>query len=314
MKKLMMFAAAMTIAGSALAVVDVYDYKASVKNVNLKRTTVRLTGNSSSTSVYVKFVQSTTLYGYLVTRCSVCNGLTGDGEGYLVVANKSLKVPKILPADLKAKWWNPKINANKTYEAEGYLFAGRGKDDTPFANDAAPGIYSFGDVFSFAGASTRFLFGTYNDYEYDAAGIPVTFYDSWLDAAGFGKALSDSTDGGCGVGTECTALSTLSGSVIGGLFLCHPNGFNLNITLNKNYEGFLCTSWDGTTDVISGTWSIKRNTKLGWLSPASETAVTLGDPELDGYVNSAAKSIKAGFAFASLIPDDFVTNYGLPVE
>jgi hypothetical protein len=323
MKKLMMFAAAMTIVGSAFAEVAAYDYKATVKNVNMKKTTVRLTGNSTSTTVYIKFIQSSSLYGYLINSCDNCGTVADDGEGFLVVANKAdtAKQPKILPADLTVKWWNPKINATKTYEAEGYLFAGKGKADYPFASVAAAGVYEFGAPIAEGGGSTRFLFGTYNDYEFDSTGTPVAFFDTWLDAAGFGKALTDSTDGGCGVGSSCTALSSLSGSVIGGLFICHPNGYPLSVI--QPYEGFLCLAWIGTTDVISGTWSIKRNTKLAPVAlTTAEAAITLGDTETDAYVNGAAKAIRAGFSFIDtatgaarqngLVNAAFAAEYELP--
>lgn len=312
MKKLMMFAAAMTIVGSAFAEVAAYDYKATIKNVNLKSTTVRI--NGVSTRVYVKFIQSTSLYGYLVTDCDDCNTQQGTGYGYLVVANKSgtgAKVPKILPADLLVKVWNPKVNATTTFEAEGYLFAGKGKADWPYG---APGswdsgtdyLYNFGLDALVGGATTRFMFGTFNDFErgVDVTGAPtLTFFDTWLDASGFGKAKTDSSDGGCGTGTNCTALDSLSGTLIGGLFLCFPNGEPFG-----GFENFLCNVWLGTTDVITGTWSIKRNIRL---APVALTATEQASPVLaggldaaglagatvDSFIKAAAQAIKPGYSF-----------------
>lgn len=346
MKKLMMLAAAMTIVGSAFADVAVYDYKATIKNVNLKKTTVRIAGTSFV--AYVKFIQSTSLYGYLISDCDNCDGIAGNGWGYLVVANKGgdmPKVPKILPADLLVKTWNPKMTQTKTYEAEGYLFAGKGKADWPYAASAAQTqsgvttwdsgldyVYTFGS--RDAGEGTRFLFGTYNDFERAVVSdqIVTRFFDAWLDASGFGKALTDATDGGCGVGTSCTVLDSLSGSVIGGLFLCFPNEYITSLGPIVR-EWTLCNAWLGTTDVITGTWSIKRNTKL---QPVAETVAEvayldagrpvplgfgLSTTVVDELVKAAAQAIKPGYSFvdvsagtsrpAGLVRQQFANAFGL---
>lgn len=290
MKRILSIAIATAIAGGAyaqtkLSTPEAYTYKATVKNVNLKRVNIRLTGTTAAQSVFIKFVETSNLYGYLINACDDCGTGAEDGKGYLVVANRKYNIPYILPADLKVKWWNPKINATRMFETEGYLFAGNGKKSAPFTP-----LYQFGDQFDIAGASTRFLFGMYNDYVYDAQGVPVTFFDAWLDASGFGKAITDSKDGGCGIGSTCTQLDTLCGSVIGGLYLCHPNGY----PLDRHYEGFLCLEWVGTTDVITGSWCIKRTTLAG-SAPFAQN--TLGNLTIDALVNAASRSIKAGYNF-----------------
>jgi len=276
MKKLLSVAIAAIAIVSSASAVTVYDYKASVKNVNLKKVTMKVDGDS--TVVFVKFIQNSSLYGYVVTDCVNCTAGIGNGNGYLVVANKAdkAKTPYILPSILTAKAWNPKINPATTWEAEGYLQAG-----AAFTGDWG---------------STIKLFGTYNDATYDTAGVPVAFFDTWLAAAGFGKAYNSSTDGGCGVGSSCATLQSLAGSVIGGLYICHPNGY----PLNGEYEITLCTGWGGTTDVISGTWSIKRNgTFVGKALVEGETALEL--TTLSPFVKEAIARINAGASYSTVV-------------
>ena len=292
MKKLMMFAAAMTIVGSAFAL-DVFDYKASVKNPDPKTIKVKIANDNDElvlTTVTVKYVKSTSLYGYLVTECAAC--VEGDGAGYLVVANTKDKAPKILPADLLAKVWpaNAKVSS-KTWTAEGYLFAGCGKVTHPWGTYLTWGTCDYD-------ASSEYLFGVYNrgsSITVDDV-TTVTFADAWLDAAGFGKAqLLTTTEAGdaCenGSSTTCEKLDSLSGSVIGGMFLCA-----------QSYgEVTLCNPWALTTDVVSGTWSIKRNTKIVAVTPEADYANGLGDTTVDAYVNAAIKKIKA-VTFDSVVP------------
>ncbi|HNR00013.1 MAG TPA: MmgE/PrpD family protein, partial [Trueperaceae bacterium] len=61
------------------------------------------------------------------------------------------------------------------------------------------------------------------------------------------------------------------GSVIGGMYLCAPSSF----------EAALCLNWGLTTDVVSGTWSIKRTTKVVSVTPETGYANTVNDPEMD---------------------------------
>lgn len=293
MKKLMMFAAAVTIVGSAFAEIAAYDYKASVKNVNLKTLKFRDPVTKETETVLVKFVQSTSLYGYLIQDCDNCDSIAGDGAGVLVLANKAdkAKVPVIQIADLEVKIWNPKIVANKSWDAEGYL-------------------YSFGTA-----GSTSGLFGLYNAAEWvDDDSNPTTpmvpggFYDTWLDASGFGKAPTSSSisGGGCGetVTEGCAALDTLAGSVIGGMFLCHPNGYEgyeavSNLTLCQGFVG----------DVITGTWSIKRNAKFVPDSKfVADSTISLG-AVLDTYVSGAIKAINSSKTFAGVVSESFKSAF-----
>jgi hypothetical protein len=303
MKKLMMFAAAVTIVGSAFAV-DVLDYKATVNNAYLKALNITIDGTRSS--ITVKYKATTSLFGYLVTQCANC--AERDGAGYLVVANKATKVIGILPADLLVKIWPTQfkvsdgvaVGKSTGWMAEGYLFAGAGKQAYAGVNadytsilsaSATDGGFSGLDY----GASTEKIFG-----EYNRAALK-TFADAWLDAAGFGKAVYVAGAEGdlCSEdGTPCTLLDSLSGSVIGGLFLC----------AQSHGEGTLCRPWQATTDVVSGTWSIKRNAKLQPVKPEDGYANTLytGTPpatlDFDNYVNAAIKAISKTTTFDSVVP------------
>ena len=292
MKKLMMFAAAMTIVGSAFAY-DVYDYKASVKNPDLKIIKITDDDETSDTfgdkiNVTVKFIKSTSLFGYLVVECSTC--ADGDGFGYLVLGNKAdkTKAVKILPADLLAKVWPANgLKRSPKWLAEGYLFAGDGKANTPQV-PAVP--YVFGDANY--GNSTLELFGVYN------RPVDADFADAWLDAAGFGATVDTKGEAGdaCAPGVAgCKILDTLSGSVIGGMFLCSPS----------RWEAVLCNGWTFTTDVVSGTWSIKRNTKVPavpvvFADQATATEYSLGTAAVDAAVNGAI--VKMGKTFLAVVP------------
>ena len=128
--------------------------------------------------------------------------------------------------------------------------------------------------------------------------IDYYFHDTWMNGSGFGKFVRDSIAADCcGFATERNpvVLSTLSGSLKGGLFLCtyqgllHNEGVAawLNGVINWEDQWF-CNAitlgaigfgnineadqlqWDlwqdgglelNTTDVITGTWSIKLRTK-----------------------------------------------------
>lgn len=299
MKKLLIAAVTMSVAASAFAV-TVYDYKASVKYVDMKRTTVTVDGDKYT--VDMKVIKSASLTGYLINE-DCCN-LPGKTYGYLVVANKASSadkgVPKILPADLMSKIWWTKENATKG-ETEGYLFAGLGKFDNPYTWDATAGTYTgslqanygFGKFNSFG---TRFLFGMYNDATIvDPVSGLVDFYDAWLDASGFGKAtVVEGKQSGCGLGTVGGAcLDSLSGSVIGGHYICFEN---VTLPWGETWEEVLCADWLGTTDVITGTWSIKRTTKVvaQELTIAELAIVPAGRLALFPYVKGAANTIKAG--------------------
>lgn len=118
------------------------------------------------------------------------------------------------------------------------------------------------------------------------------FHDTWMNGAGIGKfAQPESGDLCCGLQkTSAYVLASLSGNLKGGLFLCTENGIDAENTAYKWFDGyawedqFNCArldiadtfspdSWqndmwnDGaveqeTTDVLFGSWSIKRSNKF----------------------------------------------------
>lgn len=142
MKKLMLAAAAVAVAGGAFAT-QVYEYKAALKNMYLRPYPVTYTdgnGGKVKTKVYMKYQKATTLKGWLIMdsdgvtsptimgdRLAPFDSITEVGEsdvggyasystgydygrnrGFLVVINpnayKTVRHPKILPAILDAKW------------------------------------------------------------------------------------------------------------------------------------------------------------------------------------------------------------------
>ena len=222
-------------------------------------------------------------------------------QGFLVLTSTSAKryskdsSVKLMPANLLASCWSTSDLSNKlnaTLEAQGYLFAGIGKADVPApgskeAYTAGSPDYCFGEKDE--SAATRYLFGQFNMEELGTG----TFIEPWLDAAGFGKASASGTEGNpCEYGSGDVCLTSLAGSVIGGSFTCLPNGVYVArqggyARANGFAEGWLCQGWDlvdqsndsiGTAqvlngydytasdflyNVVSGTWSIKANAKIG---------------------------------------------------
>jgi len=259
MKKLMMLAAAMTIVGSAFAqvaanpAVSVFDYKASVKNTDLKIVKVKI-ANLGTVEIVTKILVSNQFTGYIIAEdCDSCvNDPAGTGDAVAVLVRKGdkTKKPYVLPATLKMVNAFDKTGklvagvATKTFEVEGGLWIG---DDTLFAQgeptlftgDPMPARYSEG------------LFGINNVQDQNLH----TFFDAWLDASGFGKgSFCAGINTPCIWGAATPKVDTLSGSVIGGIYLCLDPG--LSICTDGDVEGTsFVNAW------VTGTWSIKRNTK-----------------------------------------------------
>jgi hypothetical protein len=303
MKRLMTLAFAAAIIAGGVYAADVYDYKASVKNPNLKSVRVNCRGYTQiggPVTLAVKYITTTSLYGYLVDECANCNEGLGNGSGYPVVANTRDKIPTILPADLLAKIWpaNGCCLGNKSWTAEGYLFAGWGKVQQPWAAyawDVASGHVGEPDYLTWWGQGdwgfpTAGLFGQYN--RPDSSG---SFADAWLDAAGFGLATSAVAGDLCGE-TSCTVLDSLAGQVIGGMFLC----------AQSPCETVLCIDWGFTSDVVSGDWSIKRNVKLQGVQP--NTPNSLGNLAVDAFVNAAILKINSDYGFDDVVPSTDYTD------
>ncbi len=148
MKKLMLTAVVAAIATGAIAAPLVYDYKASLKHLYLKETTVSYEGEKYS--VYTKYQKATALNGFLimdqdgVTSPAIMTNTVdgvyatlskgtdyGRSRGFLVVQNnkayKDVRHPKIIPAVLDAKWLDTqfkKLGTASSGLAEGMLYAG----------------------------------------------------------------------------------------------------------------------------------------------------------------------------------------------
>lgn len=145
MKKLMIATLGLAAVGSVFGNPLVYDFKATVKHINLKEVNVNVKANGRTTKykVYQKFMTSAALKGYLIqdedgltSQCLNNSTATtydaGRNRGFLVVQNSkakpaTVKQPKILPAILDAKWLDTAFNKNHTAKsglAEGTLFIG----------------------------------------------------------------------------------------------------------------------------------------------------------------------------------------------
>ncbi len=276
MKKLMIAAAAVAIVGGAFAAGNTFEYKASVKYVDMNKKSVTI--DHDRVNAYIKVVKTASITGYLVVDPNCPCVTPGDApkHGFLIVENKAKKSgPKLFPANLYAKYWRDKVSA-KTLPAEGYLFAGKGAIAAVATPEAAQ---DFGEDTT---KMTYKLFGAFNMKDGD------NFVESWLDAAGFGKAkFAEGEEEGCDIGDDGVCLTDLSGSVIGGLFLCRANSLG---------EAFLCMNWAKTTDVISGTWSIKNTSKVTALDalPEGIQAQKASEDTLK-YLGGAGKKMKSGW-------------------
>ena len=146
MKKLMLAAITAAVTGGVFAAPEVFDYKASVKYLYLKTTSVKYNGDTYS--VYTKFQKSAKLTGYLIQDVDGVTSTTISGRGtanndaltaydfgrnrsFLGVmssaAESAFKQPKILPAVLDAKFIDTnfkKAHTASTGLAEGTLFVG----------------------------------------------------------------------------------------------------------------------------------------------------------------------------------------------
>ena len=149
MKKLMFAAAAVAVVGGAYADPLVYQYKASIKQMNLK--SKYFTYDKVKYPLYVKYQSTASLKGYLIqdadgATSKAIQALRPAAEGYaatqeatrpqdygrntafLVVQNSKaesfIRFPKILPAVLDAKWIDDKFETAKKGLAEGYLYVG----------------------------------------------------------------------------------------------------------------------------------------------------------------------------------------------
>ena len=156
-----MFAAAtVAVAGGAFSAPLVYDYKASVKHLNLKEVNVKF--NNSSVRTYQKVVKSATLRGYLIVDADGATSSSAAGiqanvagtplwasgavinpaqsldhgrnRAFLVVQNNGVETtyrrPKVLPAIIEGKWIDTKFKFNGLARkasndiAEAYLWVG----------------------------------------------------------------------------------------------------------------------------------------------------------------------------------------------
>lgn len=284
MKKLMIAAIAAAAAGGAFADPLVYDYKASIKQVNLKEKTVKIA--NITWSAYIKYQSTAALKGYLIcdtdgATSPVIQGLAGTGNSvpatrpqdygrntaFLVVQNSkapaAVRFPKILPAVLDAKWVDTSLGG-KTGIAEGYLYVG----GDVIAGQVRESLDLYNGVLS-AGARTPakgfigdycwtsvYLFGEYNgplfftgiwdnaEAAIDTAMATVELQQPF--AAGASYFYHDTWMNGSGIGKYATGKATKPCCGM-------PSAVGKTLdTLSGNLKGgiFLCT--ENGTDLSAG--------------------------------------------------------------
>jgi hypothetical protein len=245
MKNLTMAAAAMLIAGGVFAqttvpssLVQVYDFKASIKNSNVGTKTDRKTN-----SLYdYKFAENNVLAGYLVVpACTDCSA--GDGAAQLYVyrmCDSSKRLYKVSAAFALVDVFATRADTAGTTlgkEAEGFLVI----DPMYFQEDMSGFFNQTLDL-----GNTKF----------------------W--AAGFGR-VSRGKDSTIEIPNEdpclpptyetvqgCTTLETLCGQIVGAMeydFVCAAPYGVLCATV---VEGVLTTH----NAVASGSWQIRRNARM----------------------------------------------------
>lgn len=205
---------------------------------------------------------------------------------------------------------------------------------------AAPGVgtRSYGTF-----GSTLYMFGQHNTYNrWDNTGAQpavCAFGDSWLNGAGFGSGTATGT-ACCGWGTVAGGFNSISGNLKGGLFLCSIGGYPANsvlgyfaLGLEDLYQSDVTTAlakpvqgdnaaagdtpaeqnlWaDGdialnTTDVVSGSWTLKRRTQT--FNPVTLTAGEIawftattapnfpGSQEVAEYVKAANQMLDRNYS------------------
>lgn len=283
-------------------------------------------------------------------------------------AEAKYRFVRIVPGILEAKWYTNKlITGDKaTMNAQGYLYLGGDITDalagskftadsatdttinnevgvsatqirafvSPLVDDKAPTL-GIDDYFY----TSCYLFGQYNepDWNYDGTNkaslmqFRYFFADAWLNGAGFGKAAyGDNITVCCGrkAGSAGYELTSLSGNLKAGLFLCGFSGSNLAHDYIYLFEDQLWVNqWNddlrdvdvadtwadgdldlGTTDVGFGTWSIKINKKLNGVAITDKDVadgVALADCGAKVYplIKAAAQTL-----------DKNVTLFGSPLD
>jgi len=247
MKSLTMAAAAMLIAGSVFAAettapttVQVYDFKASIKNSNVGTKTDR---NSNQLYDY-KFAENNTLCGYLVVpACNDCSANSGEGAAQLYVyrcADRSKKLYRVSATFALIDVFATRADASGTVlgkDAEGFLFI---------------------DPMS----STEDMSEFFND--------PRDLGNTKFWAAGFGRVskqkdtwITIPNEDPCLPPTErlipgCTTLENLCGQIVGAMeydFVCAAP---YSVLCATTIECVLSTQ----NAVASGSWQIRRNARM----------------------------------------------------
>jgi len=308
MNKLMFAAAGIAVAGSAFSAPLVYDYKASVKHMYLKEIKLNSTigGVKYNTTVYQKYQKSASLKGYLIMDEDAATSATyggkcdnsgtysadqGRNRGFLVVQNSSaeskVRMPKILPAVLDAKWIDTnfkKGHAATSGLAEGTLFVGgdtigaiRPKIEKPAGTHAEnataltapaagiPGLVAYSDYVW----TSIYLFGQFNGPNwfkdpttnlspfdaFEAAwdgNLPTGLQTDWANKP-YVNYFHDTWMNGAGIG-KYTVPSQTTGELCCGLTTVTTSQVILD-TLSGNVKGglFLCT--ENGIDALSPTYN-----------------------------------------------------------
>lgn len=261
MKSLVVAAAASLAAGVLAAqsvsldcCTQVFDFKATIKNSNVKQ----VLDKSCESVCDVKFVENNTLTGWLVLFCgnSCCEQRSASGWLYVYRNSDKRKLLYTVPvgvviADRFVKGLDSKNDCIPLLgtDAEGALIINTDVPEYGW-NDTLAGFFN-GDE------------GSY--FEYMDSGWTV------FAATGFGKVvvtkdtteLVDTDDDPCTPPEKitipgCAYLDSLSGSIVGLMqydYLCQSPFEVLCLSKFLDIDGYF-------NAVATGTWSIRRNTKL----------------------------------------------------
>lgn len=283
MKRFVVFALVAAIAGGAYAqgpITSVYDFKAIVKNTNIKTINVKASdmpitsfiaapkasAKVKGLLVEVKYVQNTVLYGYLIDG--------GHDMSWAVIANQGpkVKVGRLFYAEPQdVRLFDPKFKRGNskedpyivTFGAEGGLVMNQAEqyEGDNVLDTIIDGAY---EVNAWDGWNDSGLFGRYDDDGY-----------CWLAAAGFGafsvKVPQFAIKSGKYYDNQFKL--SLSGSIIGGWYYCDEctGGFDLwfpvDMHLCGEYSDFaedLFSDYEveDQNSWIAGTWTLTTNTRL----------------------------------------------------
>lgn len=224
---------------------QVYDFKASIKNSNIGQKYDKKCG----IGYCYKLLENNTLGGYLVTTCSACCE-QGGSRGWLYLYRQNDKAKRL-------------FRVHDVFLSADQFFAKLVDCSEPVSKFAAGTADAEGLLGFYALGRELDTFFTHDDDTVIDVGNKAFL------ATGYGKSVTQSIyDPVLCKSFTCSVLDSLSGSIVGLLELgsvCGNAPYEVLCTgalTGETTDGWSFANPYGANAVATGTWSIKRNTKL----------------------------------------------------